>query len=337
MSMLAALHRHRPRLAVSRWSSWLLVIVVLGYLLYTPLVSVPFANTQKSLIFSYALVGLGLNLLTGLTGQISLGHGAFFALGAYLCAVLVGNEGWFYLSAVPVAGVVGFALGYLFGRPALRLQGLALALVTLALALVTPSVIKRLDGITQGREGIILDIAEPPSFVSLDQDQWIYYVNLLILVAGFVVCERLSRGHIGRSMIGVRDNENVAMTLGIRPATVKTRVFAFSAAMAAIGGVTYAYAIQFVGPEAFGLDLAIAFITVIVVGGLTSNAGAVLGAVFIVYMPSWTQEINQSAAGIGYGVALVLCMLVLPAGLIGLVRIVGHPLVRRVPFLGPNR
>lgn len=333
MSVFSRLHRPQPKLAVPRWLSWSVAAVVLAWLLYSPLVSAPFANTQKSLIFAYALVGLGLNLLTGLTGQISLGHGAFFALGAYISAVLAGHQEWHYLAVVPIAAIGGFVFGYIFGRPALRLQGLALAMVTLALALVTPAVIKRLDGITKGGEGIVLDIAEPPGWVGLAQDQWIYYVNLAILLIVFVMCERLSKGRIGRSMIGVRDNENVAMTLGVRPATIKTNVFAFSSALAAVGGVTYTYAIQFVGPDAFGLDLTIAFITMIVVGGLTSNVGVILGAAFVVFMPTWTQEINQSASGVSYGLALVLCMFILPAGLIGLIRMVGNPLLKRIPFL----
>jgi branched-chain amino acid transport system permease protein len=229
---------------------------------------------------------------------------------------------------IPVAAVAGFAVGYLFGRPALRLQGLSLALVTLALALVTPAIIKRFDHVTQGSQGIVIDVANPPSWVSFERDQWVYYINLVLLVVAFVMCERLSRGRVGRSMIGIRDNENVAKTLGVRPADVKTNVLAVSSAPA-VGGVTYAYAIQYVGPDVFGLDLAIAFITMVVVGGLTSNLGVVLGAAFIVYVPSWTADINQSASGLSYGAVLVLCMLVLPFGMIGLLRLLGHGLASR--------
>lgn len=337
MSLIEALHKPQSKLTVPRWLSWAVAVAVLTFLLYSPMVTAPFGNTQKALIFSYAIVGLGLNLLTGLTGQISLGHGAFFALGAYLTGVLAGNQGWNYLTVLPIAAIAGAMAGYIFGRPALRLRGLALALVTLALALVTPAIIKRLDGITQGREGIVLDIANPPSSLGLAQDQWVYFVNLALLIIVFVMCERLSKGRFGRSMIGVRDNENVAMTLGVRPATLKTSVFTLSAALAAVGGVTYAYAIQFVGPEAFGLDLAIAFITMIVVGGLTSNVGVLLGAAFVVYMPTWTQEINQSASGVSYGLALVLFMFFLPGGLIGLGRMIGHPILSRIPLLRPSR
>lgn len=328
-NIIAALQKHQPKVVFPKWVTWTAVTLLLAYLLYAPLVTMPFANTERTLICAYAIVGLGLNLLTGLTGQISLGHGAFFALGAYLSGILIGVNGWPYLVALPIAAVAGFAAGWLFGRPTLRLRGLSLALVTLALALVTPAIIRRLEPLTQGREGIILDIAQPPAATGLARDQWVYYLALAILVVLFTASERLSRGRIGRSLIGIRDNEDVAVTLGIRPSVLKTNIFAFGTAMAAVGGVVYTYAIQFVGPDAFGLDLAIVFITVIVIGGLGSNVGAVLGAAFVVFIPSWTQDIGQEISGLTYGVTLVVFMFFLPFGLIGLFRAVVLPIARR--------
>ncbi|XRQ08644.1 branched-chain amino acid ABC transporter permease [Actinomadura welshii] len=334
MNVMNELRTYRPEVRMPKWVTAPAMVLLLGYLLYAPLVTLPYGNTQRALVMSYAIVGLGLNLFTGLTGQISLGHGAFFALGAYVSAVLAGTHGWPYLAALPVAALAGFTAGYLFGRPALRLRGLSLALVTLAVAIVIPSVIKRFEGVTNGHQGIVLDIAGAPGWSGLAQDQWVYYVSLAILAVCFVACRRLSRGRIGRSLVGVRDNENVVQTFGVRPSTLTTHVFAFSAGVAAVGGVVYTYAIQYVGPDVFGLNLTIAFLTLIVVGGLGSNFGTILGAMFVVYVPTWTEGVSQSASGVSYGAALLLCMFLLPFGLIGFLRFVVSPAVARLQRRG---
>ncbi|NYG59755.1 branched-chain amino acid transport system permease protein [Nocardioides daedukensis] len=304
------------------------LVALLGWLIWQPMVSAPYVNFDRSMVLVFVVVGLGLNLLTGLTGQISLGHGAFFALGAYLSATLVNEYAWNYLAVVPLAAVVAWALGYLVGRPVLRFSGLQLALVTLSLALITPSIIKAFDDITHGQEGIILDTAEPPGAVGLERDQWVYYLCLAAAIATYVVCQRLASGRVGRSLIAIRDNETVGATLGVRAAVIKTRVFALSTALAGVAGVLYTWVVQFVGPDAFGLTLAITFIILIVVGGLGAMPGVVFGALFVVYVPTYTASLDQSAAGLSFGVALLFFMFLLPTGVIGLVRVIARGLTR---------
>ncbi|MBV6756348.1 branched-chain amino acid ABC transporter permease [Rhodococcus opacus] len=331
MRIVELLRRPRAELDPPRWLTRATVAVVILVTAVAPLVSAPYVNFDRSMVLVYVVVGLGLNLLTGNTGQISLGHGFFFAVGAYLSAVLVENHGVPYLLLLPVAFAVCFVIGYLFGLPALRLHGLQLALATLGLALVTPAVIKRFEHVTDGQAGINIAGAEPPAFSGLERDQWVYYLCLVVALIAFFVVRRLSTGRIGRSLIAIRDYEAVATTLGVPATRTKTTVFALSAAFAGVGGVLYSFVVQYVGPEAFGLPLAIAFITMIVIGGLGTVPGVVFGAFFVQYVPQWTAEINQSAAGITYGAALIVFIFVIPYGLISVIRWVLAPLVNKIP------
>ncbi|MGW4478316.1 branched-chain amino acid ABC transporter permease [Rhodococcus triatomae] len=331
MRILDAMRRPRAELDAPVWLSRVTVALVVVVAVVAPLVSAPFVNFDRSMVLVYVVVGLGLNLLTGNTGQISLGHGFFFAVGAYLSAVLIENHGVPYLLLIPLAFGVCYVIGYLFGLPALRLHGLQLALATLGLALVTPAVIKRFESVTDGHAGINIFGAEAPEFTGLARDQWVYYLCLVVALVAYVVVRRLSIGRIGRSLIGIRDYEAVATTLGVPATRTKTTVFALSAALAGVGGVLYSFVVQYVGPEAFGLPLAIAFITMIVVGGLATVPGVVFGAFFVVYVPQWTADINQSAAGITYGATLILFIFVLPYGLISVFRWILGPLVARIP------
>ncbi|QSE94844.1 branched-chain amino acid ABC transporter permease [Rhodococcus pseudokoreensis] len=331
MRIVELLRRPRAELDPPRWLARATVAVVILVTAVAPLVSAPYVNFDRSMVLVYVVVGLGLNLLTGNTGQISLGHGFFFAVGAYLSAVLVENHDVPYLLLLPVAFAVCFVIGYLFGLPALRLHGLQLALATLGLALVTPAVIKRFEHVTDGQAGINIAGAEPPAFSGLERDQWVYYLCLVVALIAFFVVRRLSTGRIGRSLIAIRDYEAVATTLGVGATRTKTTVFALSAAFAGVGGVLYSFVVQYVGPEAFGLPLAIAFITMIVIGGLGTVPGVVFGAFFVQYVPQWTAEINQSAAGITYGAALIVFIFVIPYGLISVIRWVLAPLVNKIP------
>ncbi|WP_051217909.1 branched-chain amino acid ABC transporter permease [Nocardioides insulae] len=327
---LRGLRQAQPPLDAPVWLKWATFLGVLAVAVLVPLNSAPYVNFDLSMVMIYAVVGMGLNLLIGFNGQISLGHSAFFAIGAYIAAVGI-QEGWHYLAVLPVALVVTWVVGYLFGLPALRLGGLALALVTLGLAIVTPAAIKRLDEYTHGQEGINVYTATPPDWSGLERDQWVYFLCLVALALVWVITRRISTGRIGRSLIAVRDNETVARTLGVRSSRTKTAVFALSAAYAGLGGVLYVYVVQFVGPDSFGLVMAIAFISLVVVGGLGTLSGAILGAFFIVYVPEWTADINQAASGMAYGIALILFMFVMPFGLGGLVRALLRPIVERLP------
>jgi len=329
-SVLAALRRHQAPLEGPRWLHRALTAMVLVVAVLLPMYSAPYVNFDLTMVLVFAIGGLGLNLLTGYNGQVSLGHSAFVALGAYTAAVLIHN-GWHYLIVLPISIAVCFAFGYLVGRPALRLQGLQLALVTLGLAIITPAAIERMGSVTEGQEGINVFSVTAPSWSGLAQDQWVYYLTLAGLVVGWVVAKRLTSGRIGRSLVAVRDNETVSRTLGIHAARTKTVVFALSGAYAGAAGVFYVYVVQFVGPDSFGLTMAIAFLSLIVIGGIGTLPGAIFGAFFVRYVPSVTEQINPSASGFVYGAALVIVMFVMPRGIVGLVRAALRPAMERIP------
>ncbi|WP_127792461.1 branched-chain amino acid ABC transporter permease [Agromyces sp. LHK192] len=327
------LRRPRPPLDPPRWLA--IAIVGLGavVLAVLPLVNPSYINLTVTLVLIWTIVGLGLNLLVGFGGQVSLGHSAFFAIGAY--AVAVGGEaGMPHPATLLVAAAVPFVVGYVLGLPALRLKGLQLGLVTLAMAMATPAVIRGLQPLTHGSRGIAID-GDPPAWVPLDHDQWVYYLALAAAVIGYVVTRRLARGRLGRSFVAVRDAELVAETLGVDVWQTKTRLFAVSAAYAGVAGGLYAMLLEFVGPENFNLTLSISFVTLIVVGGLATVPGAVLGALFVQYVPTFTSSLSPAATGAAYGAVLVVFAFFLPYGLVGLLRGALAPLVRRIPGRRP--
>lgn len=298
-------------------------------LVLVPLVNPSYINLSLTFVMIWTIVGLGLNLLVGFGGQVSLGHSAFFAIGAYSMAV-VGDAGGGQFVGLLVAAVLPFVVGYLIGLPALRLKGLQLGLVTLALAMATPAMIRVLEPLTHGSRGISID-GDPPAFVPLAHDQWVYYLALVIAAVAYLVTRRLARGRLGRSFVAVRDAELVAQTLGVDVAQTKTRLFAASAVYAGVAGALYAMVLEYIGPENFGLIMSITFVTLIVVGGLATVPGAVMGALFVQFVPQWTSTISPAATGAAYGIVLVLFAFFVPFGLVGLVRGGLGPLVAKIP------
>jgi len=280
----------------------------------------PYRVGQFTLVLAYAVAALGLNLLVGYNGQISLGHGAFFALGAYTAALLIEKSGVPYLLTLPAAGALCFVAGYGFGVPALRLRGLYLALVTLGLAIATPQLIKRFDGLTEGTQGLTVEQPSSPSWLGLADDQFLYLLTLAAAAVMFLLAWNLMRGHVGRAVKAVRDGEIPAATLGVDLARTKTRVFALSAAYAGVAGALYVLAIGFVAPEAFTLTISFAFLAAIVVGGLATISGALFGALFIEFVPVYASDVNDALTGVIYGGVLIAFMWVLPGGAAGLLR-----------------
>lgn len=323
------LRRPRPPLDLPAWLRVGGAVVLVAALAIVPLVNPSYVNLTLTLAMIWMILGLGLALLVGFGGQLSLGHSAFFAIGAY--AVAAGGE-----AGIPqpltliLAAVLPFVVGYLIGIPALRLKGLQLGLVTLAMAMATPSLIRIFAPVTHGSRGIAID-GDPPAGVPLAHDQWVYYLALVIAVIAYIVTRRLSRGRLGRSFIAVRDAELVAQTLGVNVWQTKVRLFAASAVYAGVAGGLYALALEFVGPENFGLMLSVSFVTLVVVGGLGTVGGAVLGALFIQFVPAFTSGISPAATGAAYGIVLVLFAFFIPFGLVGLVRAALGPLARRLP------
>jgi branched-chain amino acid transport system permease protein len=280
----------------------------------------PFRVSQFTLALVYAIAVLGLNLLVGYSGQISLGHGAFFALGAYTCAILLDRTSLPHLVTVPAAAFVCFAAGLALGLPALRLHGLYLALVTLAIAIATPVLIRRFDSLTGGSQGIAVEQPQAPAWSGLADDQFLYFLALLVAAPLFWLATGMVRRDVGRALIAIRDNETAAKTMGVNLAAFKTRAFGVSAAYAGVAGSLFVFANGFVAPESFTLVVSFSFLAAVVVGGLATVAGAVFGALFIVFVPVWSADVNDALSGVIYGGALIACMYAFRSGIMGLLR-----------------
>jgi branched-chain amino acid transport system permease protein len=277
-----------------------------------------------------AIAVLGLNLLTGFNGQISLGNGAFYAVGAYTAAILMDQLNMPYWATLPCAAVVCFIVGYLFGLPALRLEGHYLALATFALALAVPQILKYkwLEGLTGGVQGIVLSKPEVPFDLPLSEDQWLYYYCLIVTVALFWIAHNLLDSRSGRAMMAIRDQYMAADTMGINTALYKTVTFGISAAYTGIAGALSASAIAFVAPDSFNFFLSIKFLIGLVVGGVGSLAGSLVGGVFYVLIDNSAQAIStyvkndlglpfDLSAYTIFGVLLLLLMYTMPMGIVG--------------------
>lgn len=296
------------------------LLALLGVAIWIPLYFVPFRVFQFTLVLVYAIAVLGLGLLTGYNGQISLGHGAFFAVGAYTAAILMAKAGWAYPLTLPPAALLTFLLGFGVGIPALRLHRLYLALVTLALAVVTPPILKRFSGLTGGAMGLTVPKPSPPEWTGLASDQWLYFLALVAAIAAFVLAYNIVHSRIGRAMIAIRENPIAAETMGVELARVKTLTFAWSAMFAGVAGVLFTWVIGFTSPDSFTVVLSVEILAALVVGGLASIWGPLFGAAFLVFVPNIAQDVNQAAPGIAFGALLIIVLYVAPGGLAGLGR-----------------
>jgi branched-chain amino acid transport system permease protein len=306
-----------------------IVMVAILIALVLPFTLSNFRLFQFSQVYIFAIALLGLNLLTGFNGQISLGHGAFFALGGYIAAIMMDRWGIPYGWTLPAAAVLCFVAGFLFGLPALRLEGLYLALATFALALATPQVLKYFEHWTGGSQGIVLMKPAAPAGLPLLPDQWLYYLALAMLLLALWIGGNLLRGRIGRAMASIRDNPIAAEAMGIDLALVKSLTFGVSAAYTGLAGALSAVVVAFVAPDSFGIFLSLTFLIGIVVGGLASVSGALYGAFFIQFVPNLAQDISKAAPSAIFGVVMILFMFGLPTGIAGGIRILARRLARR--------
>jgi branched-chain amino acid transport system permease protein len=285
---------------------------------------------QLTLVVVYAVAVLGLNLVTGFNGQVSLGHGAFFAVGAFVTAIMMDKWNVPYWATLPPSMLICAGVGFLLGLPALRLGGLYLALTTFALAVATPQLLKykAFEDWTGGVQGIVIDKPDAPFGLPLTSDQWLYMFCLAIAVVMFVLASNLVDGRIGRAMKAIRDQSLAAEAMGIDIAMFKTRTFAVSAMFTGLAGSLGAIVIQFVAPDSFSVDLSLRIFVGMVVGGGASIAGAVFGGAFIEYIPNIADQVSKAAPGAIYGLILMVFMFVLPGGLAGLLRQLGRKLRR---------
>ena len=289
---------------------------------------------QLTMLVIYALAILGLNLVTGYNGQFSLGHGAFYALGAYTAAILMSNFNVPYWATLPVAAVVCAAVGWLVGFPALRFSGLYLALTTFALSVAVPQLLKfkGIEAWTGGVQGIVISKPDAPFGLPLNPDQYLYLFTLAVGVVLFVLARNLIRGRIGRAMMAIRDHALAAEAMGINLANLKTRAFAVSAMYTGVAGALSAIAVEFVAPDSFTVFLSVFLFVGLVVGGVASITGAWIGAAFIVFIPNIAEQVSKAAPNAIYGVILIAFMFLMPSGVAGLLRRLGHriaPAARR--------
>ncbi len=289
-----------------------------------------FRAQQLAYVAIYLVAIIGLNILTGYTGQISLGHGAFMAIGGYTTAILMADHGVKDIWTIPVAALVTGVVGFLFGIPALRLSGLYLALATFAIAVSMPAVIKRFEGFTGGGGGInLFGLPELTASLApvevLGQDlvfnDWLYYLCWTIAFVGYVIAWLFLGGRTGLALRAVRDSETAAQSSGVSLPRYKTLAFGVSAAYAGVAGSLFAIATTFVNPDTFPVALSILLLVGVVVGGLGSLVGLIAGAIFIQFLPIWSQEVSKSpgAPSVVSGLILIALMFVLPMGVAGLV------------------
>lgn len=309
--------------------AWVIAVVIA---LALPMVISDFRTFQFTQVLVYAIAILGLNLLTGFNGQISLGHGAFYAIGAYTAAILMDQAGFPYWATLPVAAIICLVVGFLFGLPALRLEGHYLALATFALALAVPQLLKYklLAPFTGGVQGIVILKPDAPFGLPLSPDQWLYYFTLAVTIVLFICAWNLLRGRIGRALMAIRDHHMAADTMGIDSALFKSLTFGVSAMYTGIAGALGAIIVQFVAPDSFTIFLSIFLLVGLVVGGLGAIPGAFLGAAFIVFVPNIASDISKAATGAVFGLFLVGLMYFMPSGMWGGLRQIGQWIVRRV-------
>jgi len=291
-------------------------LVILAALLVIPLFVKNFIIFQMTMVLIYGLAVLALNILTGGSGQFSLGQSAFYALGAYTSAVLMEHVNMNYALTLPVAGLVSFAAGYLFGKPALRLSGIYLALATFALATAMPQLLKLhfLEHWTGGVQGLVVTKPDAPFGLPIGQDMWLYYFTLAITLAIYVGSVNLLRSRSGRAFMAIRDNEIAASAMGVDVAQYKTLAFGVSAGITGIAGGLGAIAVQFVAPDGYTITLAISLFLGMVVGGVGWLPGSFIGAAFIIFVPNIAESISKGLSGAVFGVLLFIVIFLVPHG-----------------------
>ena len=269
---------------------------------------------------AYFVAVCGLNILTGYTGQISLGHGAFMALGGYTTAILSTDHGIDPVWTIPIAGLVAGLAGFAFGIPALRLSGLYLALVTFGIAVAAPALARKFEGLTGGSTGKNVPLPKAHWGLHLSPNDWLYYQNWTVALVLLLAAWLLLRGRTGRAFRAVRDSEVAAVSFGIHLPTYKTLAFGVSAFYAGVAGSLFAITVAYVNPDTYPIKLSVYLVVGAVAAGLGSLWGLVFGAALIEYLPTKAADISSTAPDVIFGAVLIAVMLLLPSGVAGLLR-----------------
>jgi len=291
-------------------------LTVLALLLIVPLFAKNFIIFQMTMLLIYGLAVLALNILTGGSGQFSLGQSAFYAVGAYTSAILMEQYDVNYALTLPVAGLLCFGAGFLFGQPALRLSGVYLALATFALATAMPQLLKLgyFEKWTGGVQGLVVTKPDAPFGLPISQDMWLYYFTLVITIAIYIFSVNLLRSRSGRAFMSIRDNEIAASAMGVDVALYKTLAFGVSAGITGVAGGLGAIAVQFVAPDSYTINFAIALFLGMVVGGVGWLPGSIVGSAFIIFVPNISESISKGLSGAVFGVLLFMVIFLVPHG-----------------------
>ena len=292
-------------------------VVVIVLLTGAPLLFGNYGHFILATMMVYALIGLSLNVLIGMGGQISIGHAGFWALGAYASAIVVTKLGFPFLAGVLMGGIVAGLFGVLVALPALRVQGHYLAIATLGFALVTQQVLFEWESLTGGRQGLF--VPRPSLFgVELDSDLQYFYLLLGVFLLFVWLTRNFARSRSGRSLAALRMSSIAAECSGIPRARHIIIAFATSAFYTGVSGALYGHLIGHLSTETFSLAASLSFLTMAVIGGLHSPAGALLGGAYLALAPEVMREFKDGQMVV-YGVVLVLCLRYFPGGLISLV------------------
>jgi branched-chain amino acid transport system permease protein len=314
-------------------------------LIAAPLVLDRYLITQASFVAIYTIAGVGLMLLAGYTGQVSLGHAAFLAAGSYTEAILM-DAGVPFLISLPCSGLLAGALGIVIGLPALRLAGIYLAIATLAFAFIVEEILARWESLTGGTSGLMVPELTIAGVSFYDETNF-YYLCVGVAVLVMLAAINLLRSPTGRAWIAIRDSEIAAQSMGVNLAWYKTMAFAISAGFTGLAGALLAHQLSYISPESYNILLSVELLLLVVVGGLGSLHGAVFGAIFIIVLPEMIAMLQGALpeamaqktglkSGV-FGLVIVLFMLYEPLGIYGRWRKVKHyfamfPMYRKATF-----
>jgi branched-chain amino acid transport system permease protein len=291
-------------------------IIALAAMVIVPLFVKNFVIFQFTMIVIYAIAILSLNILTGASGQFSLGHSAFFAVGAYTTAILMETYNVNYALTLPVSGAICFVFGFLFGLPALRLTGIYLALATFALAIAMPQLLKlgTFEQWTGGVQGLVVTKPDAPFGIKMGQDLYLYYFTLAVAVVIYILSTNLLNSRTGRALMAIRDNPIAASSMGINLSLYKTLAFGISAGITGVAGALGAIVVAFVSPDGYTFLFANSLFLGMVIGGVGWLPGSLFGAAFIVLVPNVAEGISKGLSGAVFGVFILAVIFLLPNG-----------------------
>lgn len=302
------------------WRDLIGIAVLLGASIALALTVEGYTLHRFTLAGVFAIALCGLNLLTGLSGQLSIGHGALYAVGAYTVAIGMRHLGIDPFLCVPLGGALAFAAGYLVGLPTARFGLVELALTTWALAVALPQILKSslLAPWTGGVQGMYLDRPGAPAGLPLSDDQWWFAVVLGTLCVALLVLRNLRESRSGRALRALADQPIAARTMGIDVARARALAFAASGAFAGVAGALGALLVDFVGPDSFTVWFSIELLIGAVVGGVYSVWGAVLGGLLMKFLPDLARSATGTLALAVWGAMLIAIVSLLPRGLASL-------------------